>query len=299
MRVGVVDVGSNTVRLLVASDSGGGIVREREERTYLRLGEQIVRRGALSGSKLEEAASVAQRYARLARKEGARAVEIVVTAPGRQAENGDELLHVLAQATRLPVRVLTAEAEGALAYAGAVAAAHDLPDTVAVCDMGGGSTEIAVGAPPGGPSWVRSVDLGALRLTEACLEHDPPTPEEVSDAAERTAASFAGITPPRPQAAIVVGGSARALAKLVGERLGEAELDAAVVLASRHKASKVAKAFGIDEERAHVLPAGAIVLAEVTRRLGVALELGRGGLREGAAAQLLASTRAATSAAVG
>jgi exopolyphosphatase / guanosine-5'-triphosphate,3'-diphosphate pyrophosphatase len=294
VRAGIVDVGSNTVRLLVAAGDGRGApVGVREEKAYVRLGAEIVRHGAIRAEKLEEAVSVARRYARIARKLGADPVEVIVTAPGRQAENGDELAHALAQATRTPVRVLSADEEGALAYLGAVLAAGDLHGTVAVCDVGGGSTEIAVGVPPEPPTWVRSVDLGALRLAEACFENDPPRPEEVAEAVKRATAAFSKLVPPAPQRALAVGGSARALAKIVGRTLGDEELRAAVVLTSQHRAAKLARSFGLDVDRARVLAAGAILLGEISWRLGIPLELARGGLREGAAAQLIWSTAAA------
>ena len=293
VRAGIVDVGSNTIRLLVAAGNGRGApMPVREEKAYVRLGAEIVRHGLVGPEKLEETVTVSRRYARIARKLGAELVEVVITAPGRQAENGDELAHALAQATRAEVRVLGAEEEGALAYAGAVLAAGETHGTIAVCDMGGGSTEIAVGAPPDPPVWVRSVDLGALRLAEACFENDPPGPDELAAAAAKATSAFSGLVPPAPQRALAVGGSARALAKLVGRTLGDEELRAAVVLTSQHRAAKLARSFGLDEARARVLPAGAILLGEVTWRLGIPLELARGGLREGAAAQLLAAAAA-------
>ena len=297
VRAGIVDVGSNTVRLLVAAgDARSSPVTVREEKAYVRLAAEIVRNGSIGPEKLDEVVEVARRYARIARKLGADPIEVVVTAPGRQAENGDELAHALAQATRAQVRVLTAEEEGALAFAGAVLAAGETHGTVAVCDLGGGSTEIAVGVPPDPPAWVRSVDLGALRLSEACFESDPPGPDELAAAVRLATDAFTGLVPPAPQRALAVGGSARALAKLVGRTLGEEELRAAVVLTSQHKAAKLARSFGVDVDRARVLPAGAILLGEVTWRLGLPLELARGGLREGAAAEILASATSSAAA---
>jgi exopolyphosphatase/guanosine-5'-triphosphate,3'-diphosphate pyrophosphatase len=191
------------------------------------------------------------------------------------------------------VHSLSADDEASLAYAGAVAKSDVQAATVAVVDMGGGSTEIAVGAPPSPPAWLRSVDVGALRLTAARLENDPPSDEELAAAARATHEAFAGIVPPRPHTALVVGGSARAIAKLVGRRLGQRELEEALELLTARRAAKVARLHGIDVERARVLPAGALILAEVVRRLGVPLRLGRGGLREGVALSLLAEARAA------
>ena len=293
MRVGVIDVGSNTIRLLVAERRAGELVPVDEEKAYVGLGAEILRHGAIGAPKLAEAVGVARAQAAVARAAGSELLEVVVAAPGRQAANADELVHELARATRAPVHSLSADDEASLAYAGAVAKSDVEAATVAVVDMGGGSTEIAVGAPPSPPAWLRSVDVGALRLTAARLEGDPPSDEELAAAARVTHEAFAGIVPPRPHTALVVGGSARAIAKLVGRRLGQQELEEALVLLTARRAAKVARLHGIDVERARVLPAGALILSEVVRRLGVPLRLGRGGLREGVALSLLAEARAA------
>lgn len=294
MSAAVVDVGSNTIRLLVADVSGSGIAAVREEKAFVGLGAEILHRGEIGPAKLEEATELAARYVRIARKLGADPIEVVVTAPGRQAPNGDELVDGIARATRVPVRLLSPDEEGVLAYRGAIARAADrLPETIAVCDTGGGSTEIVVGAPPAPPVWSRSVDLGSLRLTAGFLPSDPPTAPEIAAACEEAARQLATLTPPRPHAALVVGGSARGLARVVGSTLDEAALTGALRVATARRAAKLAKAYGLDERRARVLPAGAVILREVVRRLGVPLELARGGLREGVLAELVAEAEAA------
>jgi exopolyphosphatase/guanosine-5'-triphosphate,3'-diphosphate pyrophosphatase len=293
MRAAVVDVGSNTVRLLVADVSAAGIAAVREEKAYVGLGAEILGRGEIGRAKLDETIEVARRLTRLARKLGADPVEVVVTAPGRQASNGDELLYALAHGTSGPVRQLTSDEEGVLAYRGAVARADSLPEVVAVCDTGGGSTELVVGAPPGPPAWSRSVDLGSLRLTAGFLPSDPPTETELAAAQEEAAHALEGVTPPRPQLALVVGGSARGIARLVGPLLDEQALSVALRLTTARRAAKTAKLYGLDEERARVLPAGAVILREVGCRLGAPLQLARGGLREGVLAELAAEEAAA------
>jgi exopolyphosphatase/guanosine-5'-triphosphate,3'-diphosphate pyrophosphatase len=293
MHVGVVDVGSNTVRLLVAGPGRGAPVRLRAERAYLGLAAEILERGEIGPEKIAETASVVGDYAALARRLGAQHVEIVVTAPGRQAPNSDSLLEALARAAGTPVRVLSGEEEGLLAYEGAVACAVGLPRTVAVCDVGGGSTELAVGAPPAAPAWSRSADVGALGLTSMLIRSDPPTRTELDAAAAEIDRRLAGLTPPQPLGAIAVGGSARGLTRLVGPSLGVAALDEALGLIRKRPAAKLAKRHGLDPERARLLPAGALILRAIAVRLGVPLELGRGGLREGIAAGLLAEAEAA------
>lgn len=293
MTAAVVDVGSNTVRLLVGDVSGSGLSAVREEKAFVGLGAEILNRGKIGRAKLDEAVAVVRRYVGIARKVGADPIEVVVTAPGRQAPNGDELIDSLARAARVPVRLLSADEEGVLAYRGAIARAGALPAVVAVCDMGGGSTEIVVGSPPAPPVWSRSVDLGSLRLTAGFLTTDPPTEAELAAAQEEAVRRFESLTPPRPHAALVVGGSARGLARLVGRTLDEGTLAAALRIAAQRRAAKTAKAFGLEEERARVLPAGALILRQVVACLGVPLELARGGLREGVLAELLAEEAAA------
>ena len=157
MRVGVIDVGSNTIRLLVTERRGGELEPVEEEKSYVGLGAEILRHGSIGAPKLAEAVAVARAQAAAARAAGSELLEVVVAAPGRQAANADELVHELARATRAPVHSLSADDEAALAYAGAVAQSDvDAGTVVAVVDVGGGSTEIAVGAPPSPPAWLRS-----------------------------------------------------------------------------------------------------------------------------------------------
>ena len=108
MHAAVIDVGSNTVRLLVARPTAAGLVAAHEEKAFVGLGEEILRRGYIGEAKLAETADLARRYAGIARKHGVDLLEVVVTAPGRQAPNGDELVDALARATRAPVRAADA-----------------------------------------------------------------------------------------------------------------------------------------------------------------------------------------------
>ncbi|HKC22561.1 MAG TPA: hypothetical protein VKB64_08630 [Gaiellaceae bacterium] len=294
MRVGIVDVGANTVRLLVAARDGQLLVPVREDRVQLGLGEEIERNGRISSEKLADTAATAAACVRRARKLGSAAVEVLVTSPGRQAENGHDLLSRLAAATSAPTRVLSAEEEAELAWRGAVGAADDVPSSVAVCDVGGGSAQIAVGSPAKGPTWVRSIDIGSLRLTRRAFRDDPPTPGDVARATRAIAEAFDNVKPPRPRGALAVGGTARALRRVAGEPLGAHDLADAVDELSLLPSRQIAKTFKLDRQRARTITAGALILGEIQRRLTVPLEIGRGGLREGAALQLLDATVAAT-----
>jgi exopolyphosphatase/guanosine-5'-triphosphate,3'-diphosphate pyrophosphatase len=293
MRVGVIDVGSNTVRLLVAAVGDGEVATVREERAQLGLGEELLRHGRVRRRKLAELAAVTGDYARIARKLGVRELETVVTAPGRQEDDPQRLLDTLGRATAGEVRVASPEEEGELAFAGAVARAGIGDAVVAVCDVGGGSTEVVVGTELRGAGWVRSVDVGSLRLTAALLHRDPPTPGQLEAARAAVREALAHVRPPRPETALATGGSARAVARIMGGAYGPDELEDVIELLAARPADESADAFGIRRERARTLLAGSLILAEVSRRLGVPFRPARGGIREGAALRLAAQRLAA------
>ncbi len=293
MRVGIVDVGANTVRLLVAALVKGDLVSVREDRVQLGLGEEIEQTGRIGPKKLAEAADAAAAHVRRARKLGAGSIDVLVTSPGRQAANGRELVAGIASATGVPTHVLTPDEESELAWHGAVSALEDRSAMIAVCDVGGGSAQIAVGPDSGPPEWAQSVNLGSLRLMRRAFRSDPPDVEDVARATHIVANAFADVEPPYPSAAFAVGGTARALKKVVGSRLDEETLLLAVRRLSRRSSKKIAKEYDVDDARARTMTAGALIFLEIQRRLDSGLEVGRRGLREGAALALLAEAQTA------
>ncbi len=289
MKAGVIDVGSNTVRLLVARQLGNGDLQTlAAERARVGLGEQIERFGMVSEHKLRETADWVSAYARAARREGCDVIDLVITAPGRQSLNANRLVAMLEHAAGLPVRVLPVEEEGRLAYVGAlrgVDAAEHL--ATGVCDVGGGSTEIAVGL-GAQPDWLRSYDIGSLRLT--CSHFDKAAGRrDIRRARSHVRRVLAGAEQPEVERALAAGGAARAVRKLVGRTLGPGELDEALDLVARTSPAKLAKRYEIDPVRAQTLAAGTVILAEVQALFQVPLVVARGGLREGLAGELLST----------
>jgi exopolyphosphatase/guanosine-5'-triphosphate,3'-diphosphate pyrophosphatase len=273
MRIGVIDVGSNTTRLLVAgAGPDGGLSPLDKAKVRLSLGEEIERFGAVSAVHVAAAAKAVREMASVAQRNRVESLDVFLTAPGRQASNAAELVAALSRAARVQARVLTKEEEGTLAYRGAVLTAGiPLPRRIAVCDIGGASTEIAVGSPAGEPDWIESVDLGSVRLSA-----------RAGDMRSETQNDFAHLEPPAVDAALAVGGSARATRRLVGAELGETELAEALLLVDTNTPREIARRFGVDRARAEILPAGVVLLAEVQQKLGVPLHVCDGGIREGA-----------------
>jgi exopolyphosphatase / guanosine-5'-triphosphate,3'-diphosphate pyrophosphatase len=294
MRVAVIDIGSNTLRLLAAEHGGGtGVAPLCERRRQVGLGQEIERRGMIGERKLAETARWAATYADRARRLGCELIDLVVTAPGRQSRNSDELLVRLAAVTGVVPRVLSASEEGRLAYLGAVAAAARVPQLVAVVDVGGGSTEVAFGSSQGEPEWVDSLDIGSLRLTQRFFRDGKSSPAAVRAARADVRRLLAEVEEPSPGGALATGGSARGLRRVVGRTLDPAALERAIDVMTGRSPAKIARKHRLELRRARTLLGGAVILAEVQARLGVPLVVARGGMREGLAAELLARPLAA------
>jgi exopolyphosphatase / guanosine-5'-triphosphate,3'-diphosphate pyrophosphatase len=292
MRAAILDVGSNTVRLLVAAQGSRGLKTVFADGVHLGLASDIEREGWISASKLAEAHVLATHYAELARDHGANRIEVVVTAPGRQSSNADALVDALSSGASAPVRVLSAEEEGSLAFAGAVGSLTSPTESIAVCDIGGGSTQLLAGTLDG-PAWMRPIDLGSLRLTARCLKSDPPTEGELDLARNEVELGFDALTPPLVRTMLATGGTARALRRLAGRKLGPKELERCLLLAVSAPSTVLAADHGLQPARARTLAAGTLILSEAQRRFGIPVKVAREGVREGAILSLLARTEAA------
>jgi exopolyphosphatase / guanosine-5'-triphosphate,3'-diphosphate pyrophosphatase len=187
-RVAAVDAGTNTTRLLVAEVREGALTRVERNLAFTRLGQGIDATGRLGPRAIEATVAAIAAFAGRARELGAGRIRVAGTSAVREAANGEELLAAVKEATGLDLEVLPGEAEAALSFAGAT---QDLPaGRYLVCDIGGGSTELAEGrkAPAlderagagAGVEGAVSLRLGVVRLTERHLAHDPPAPEELA-----------------------------------------------------------------------------------------------------------------------
>jgi exopolyphosphatase/guanosine-5'-triphosphate,3'-diphosphate pyrophosphatase len=280
-----IDVGSNTTRLLVAEPHAGWLRVLHMERAFTRLGADLVPEGRIGAAKIEETAAVAGEHVALARELGAEDITLVATAAIRDAANRDELLAAVEAKAGLPLRVLSDEDEARLSFDGATRGL-ELGGSVGVADVGGGSTELAVGSAATGVSWFASFRIGSGVLADRFLLSDPPAQSELDAARAHARETLEGLDPPGCDTAIAVGGSATSLRRLVGPTIEPDALARSAALLCATPIAEAGQRLGLDPERVRLLPAGMAILAELVARVGRPFEVGRGGLREGVILEL-------------
>lgn len=294
MAFACVDIGSNTTRLLVADATEGRLRELMTQRVYNQLGESLGKEGRIPAAKIEETASTVATQARHAHEYGAARVDVVATAAVRDARNGPELTEAVESETGLWVRTLSGDEEARLSFLGATKALGvPVEGRVAVVDVGGGSTELAIGTVADGVEWSETFRLGSGFLTDSYVGSDPPAPSELQSVREHATGVFEGLTPPPFERAVAVGGSATSLRRMVGAELSHDALERGVRILCTTPIDEVARRFELDPRRVRLLPAGILVLEAVGDCLGHALMIGGGGLREGVIIEMVAASEAA------
>jgi exopolyphosphatase/guanosine-5'-triphosphate,3'-diphosphate pyrophosphatase len=260
-------------------------------REFTLIGNAVEADHVIPPAKVTETAEAVAAQVDTARRLGARLITIVGTAVLRSAPNTQDLAAEIERLAGIPLQVLSEEAEAELSFLGATTVSDlDGNGPVAVADVGGGSSEISVGAPGLKPAWWHSIDTGSARLARECLgDSDPPGADELAHCRDRAAEIVRELTPPSVEAALAVGGSANSLRLLAGPRLDDLALERALHLLGHSSAAEVARDHEIDVRRVRLLPAGIAILSAVSGLLGVPLQVARGGLREGVILRLAAA----------
>jgi exopolyphosphatase / guanosine-5'-triphosphate,3'-diphosphate pyrophosphatase len=288
MLCGAIDIGSNTTRLLVAEPQEGQLRKVMEQRAYTRIGKGASKNGKITAEKIAEVGDVVKTQVWLAQEMGAEVIKTVATAAIREAKNRDKIVKEIEEIAGIEVDVLGEEEEGRFAFIGATKSlGHPVEGTIAVVDVGGGSSEVIYGTVPNGVSEVKSFKVGSGSLAEDHLESDPPSASEIRDLRDHISDFFEKAELEHPQQAVAVGGSATSLRTLVGAVLEYETLERAVRVLSSDEIFEVAKRFELDPRRVKLLPAGVLLLEKFSQMLGQPLQIGKGGLREGIILTLL------------
>lgn len=287
-----IDIGSNTTRLLVAEPVEGRLRELLRQREFTRIGAGLRAGGEIPERKIREVADVVASQVRLARDLGTRAIRTVATAAVREAANREDFARALAARAGVEVEVLSGEEEARLAFVGATNALEQPPfGDIAVIDVGGASSEIAIGTIAGGVRASSSFRIGSGLLADSYLHSDPPSAAQLEAVRAHVAETFEGFALPTPELAVGVGGSSTSLWRLVGGVLDHESLERGLAILASAQSEEVAGAFELEPQRVRLLPGGMLVLAEISRRLRRPLQIGNGGLREGVILEMVAGAR--------
>ncbi len=288
-----IDIGANSVRLLLARPAAGPaleIVRNVDRLTA--LGQGVAETGRILAHALRRTMDAVVQYVQEAREAGAEEIWCLGSAAFRQAQNGEEVRAELEATAGVPVGVISGEEEAELTFWGAILGLEDhLPVRFVVVDLGGGAASIAGGTAEGPDSAV-SLPIGARRLTEDCIWHDPPTEQDcaavrqmVRDAVSATPAQEALG---RAEAMVGTGGSVIVLRDLAHERGVEGPTipreSVADILSwlSEMNTQQRRGALGRHARRAEIICAGLTCIAELLALSELpAIRVSEGGIRHG------------------
>ncbi len=289
MRVGVVDLGTNSTRLLVAEVEDGRVEEVTRRQTITRLGEGVDERRKLLPLPIARVRNALADYRRELDELSAERVLAIGTSAVRDAENGEAFLGEIEWSYGFATRLLSGDEEAELTLRG-VADGRELEPGTLVLDVGGGSTELTSDGAH------TSLDLGSVRLTERFLRSDPPAGGELHALAQAVREALPDLA---PKQAIGVAGTITALAALElggydpeqvhGYRISREAVGAQLERLASLRLAERRELPGLEPERAPVIVAGAAIVKEVLDRYGLdGLEASERDILHGAALEAAA-----------
>jgi exopolyphosphatase/guanosine-5'-triphosphate,3'-diphosphate pyrophosphatase len=279
-RFAAIDVGTNSVLLLVAEKRDGRFVAVLERSEITRLGKGVDQSKQLAPESIETTLSVIERFAREARDAGAQKLVVSATSAARDASNGHVFLNGAKARAGVDIEIISGDEEARLSFASAWSDFGGAQPLV-VLDIGGGSTEFIFGDAKS-ISYRHSFDVGAVRMTERHIHSDPPSQFELEELDASLAEKFADVpTPPANFRMVGVAGTVTTLAAVVlemgtydparihGSVLSFDKLAAAVKRLETLPVHLRKTVAGVQEKRADVIVAGGRVLLAAMKTLGV------------------------------
>jgi exopolyphosphatase/guanosine-5'-triphosphate,3'-diphosphate pyrophosphatase len=281
--VAAIDCGTNSTRLLVAGPTGEPLVRLMR---ITRLGRGVDEQRHLTADAVERTLAVLGEYRAVLDERGVGRVRMTATSAARDAANREDFFGAAADIVGVRPELLAGEEEGRLSFLGATAELGVDSAPWLVADIGGGSTELMVGAQAGGtPVAVRSLDVGCVRITERFLTSDPPTPMQIGAARRFVGDLLVGVSRDEnafSQAASLVGlaGTVAALAAIAQglpsyDRrrvhhylLCRDTVEGLLTTLASEATSERRRRPGVEPERADVIVGGTVVLSELMRHFG-------------------------------
>jgi exopolyphosphatase/guanosine-5'-triphosphate,3'-diphosphate pyrophosphatase len=285
-RLAAIDCGTNSTRVLIAEATGERAFTILDRRMRItRLGQGVGATGSLAPEAIERTVAVLREYRAAMDEHGVDRVRITATSAARDAANRDEFFAAARAAIGVEPELLSGDEEGRLSFLGATADLDPSRGPFLVVDIGGGSTEFVVGTTEA--EGVLSVDVGCVRLTEQTLHHDPPQPEELSNAIAIVDAYLEDVDRELPDAASAATfvGLAGTITTVAAVEIGLATYDRDRIhhfalthagaedvfrtLATESRQARIANP-GLEPERADVIVAGCCILVAIFRHFGFA-----------------------------
>ncbi len=289
-----IDIGSNTIHIVVARCASTTLDILADEVELVRIGESVTTTGTISNEKQDAALATLQKYKALAEKYSASPIFVVATEAIRQASNSSDFIETIHRETGLEVHLIEGTVEAALTFLGATyerSREPDAPTQLGVMDLGGGSTEL-ITAKHDQITWRTSVPVGSGWLHDRYLPSDPPTRDELNIAYTFLTTYFEGMHIKRiPPSLIVTGGSANSLLQLAHKafhldknemRMTREDIVRCEGLLQALSAEEIAQRYEQPVGRARILPAGTLVIRALMDRLHLdEIFVSPHGIREG------------------
>ena len=304
MRVATIDIGTNTVLLLVAerAEPGGALAAVEEHATITRLGQGVDKTRTLAPEAITRTNACLSSYAAIVERLGAERVAVVGTSAMRDAGGGDEVRSHVKSVLGVDARTISGDEEARLTFGGALSGLR-VPGSgrVVVFDIGGGSTEVVDGDRTSRAiAYAHSFDVGSVRLTERHVASDPPTASELAAVTENARDVFASIRDSAHGASVVgIAGTITTLAavslalatydgaRVHGHTLDLEELRRIVDRLARASLAERKTIVGLEPKRADVIVAGGLVAIALLERIGAsAFTISDRGVRWGLAEEL-------------
>ena len=285
MRIAVVDLGTNTTRLLVAEVVDGRVEELDRRTTITRLGEGVDAGSRLLDGAMGRVFDALAEYRRAMDDLGAERVVAVATSAVRDAENGEDFRRELRERFGIEASIISGDEEARLTFAGATAERPAGGPPVLVLDIGGGSTEFVVGTAGEDPTFHVSTQAGSVRQTERHIRTDPPATEEVEELAADVRAIIEGAVPADVRSgvkdAVAVAGTATSLAaidqrldpydsgRVHGYRLALSACERILEMLASVPERERREVVGLHPDRAPTIVAGAVILVESIKAFGL------------------------------
>lgn len=292
--VAALDAGTNTFRILVVTENGDGTWTERaRELRFVGLGQGVDETGRLDPEAIQRGLDALTEFARIIDEYGCDKARFVATSASRDAENRDDFFVPASEILGFAPELISGEQEAQLSYSGVLSGVQDVNSPVLVVDSGGGSTELVLGDENGIKRAV-SLNIGSRRIRERCLHSDPPTPEQIMAANDEITRQL--DTVPWLGEANTFIGVAGTICSMAALDLGLSNYDRAAVHGSSHEvedllaiakmlnemtSEQIVQLGPVAPQRAKVIGAGALIVAQLAARVGEPLVASESDLLDG------------------